>query len=269
MGDLSRFDLPEKRIAKMKNLSLVMRCSVAFVFMNAIVSVITGCNDSPQTLALSGDIVGYSTLYDLNENPIANDTGITVSVEGENHTTTTDSMGQWDLAGLTTGIYNIDISKPGFGMRKILDFQFVGGGQANAGTVPLFQIPTYSVTKLSDTILLENNLVLSGTFSNPTPTNLVTAFAYVFFDTVSSVSSDPKNYLYALGPFSSPSDTTFSQNLPLSYLQKSGFQSGQTVYMVAYASSSNPVGYTDFASGNQVLTGLNPAASNVVSFIMP
>jgi len=63
--------------------------------MNAIVSVITGCNDSPQTLALSGDIVGYSTLYDLNENPIANDTGITVSVEGENHTTTTDSMGQW------------------------------------------------------------------------------------------------------------------------------------------------------------------------------
>jgi len=251
----------------MEKLSLVKRLYIASAFVAGMVALITGCNDSPQTLVLSGDIVGYSTLCDLNGNPIPNDTGITVSVEGKNLTATTNSLGQWDLAGLTTGIYNIDISKSGYGSRKILDFQFVGGGQADAGNVGLYQIPSYSVTKLSDTV--ENTIVyISGIFSGPLPTDLMFASLYLFLDTVPSVSSDPKKYL-ASTSITNAADTSFSAGINPTYLQKSGFSGGQTIYMVAYASSANPVGYTDFETGNQVFTGLNPTASNVVSFKMP
>jgi len=248
----------------MKNLLFVTRYSIAFAFMNATVSIITGCNDSPQTLALSGDIIGSSVLYDIDGNQIANDTGITVSVEGENHTTTTNSLGQWDLVGLTTGTYNIDISKPGYGTRKILDFQFVGGGQADAGNVGLYQIPTYSVTKLSDTTI-NGNVILNGTLSSPLPTNLMVAYITVFFDTTSSVSLDPKNYLTWSNI--NTIDTMFSEGV--ASLEKFGFNSGQTAYAIAYTSNISPMGYTDFATGNQVFTGLNPTASYVVSFKVP
>ena len=102
----------------------------AFVFLAGILAVITGCDLNSSSEQLSGNMIGYVSLHDVNGFIVQEDTGILVSVAGKVYTTTTNtnSAGEWEISGLTSGTYDISVTKSGYGTRKVLDFQFVGGG---------------------------------------------------------------------------------------------------------------------------------------------
>jgi hypothetical protein len=241
------------------------------LFLIALALLLVACNLDSQNLGLSGNMIGYVVLHDLNGFTLQEDTGITLAVEGGGYTivTNTDSAGEWEIAGLTTGSYNIIVSKSGFGTYKLLDFQFAGGGQAHIGTIDLYQIPPLSVTGLSDSVA-DGALLINGSFSGTLP-SAQNAHAYVFLGKSPTVSSDPGTYLTYLPVENSSNGRTFSVNYgnDTTRLLNAGFATGQTVYVVAYGSSFNPIGYIDSTTNRAVFTGLNPVPSNLDSFTVP
>jgi len=250
------------------------KSAVIFALIVWTLLSITGCNENPESgSGLSGNLGGSAGLIDLNENQILNSSGITVSAEGTGFTTTSDSSGTWNITSLPQGTYNIVFSKSGFGTLILPDFQFVGGGQASAGQVYLYQIPTYSVKKLSDSISFDEfgdadyDITFNVSFSGSIPTDSGYTNAYVFFGTNSSVSSDSNNYLYYTEIGGNAGDTSISQ--------KEGYDlpeiliPGKKIYTIAYGGSYSPIEYTNPITRKSSFSGLDPTPSNIDSFVVP
>jgi hypothetical protein len=266
---------------------IVKTHAVIFFFSLGLLSLIMSCDDSTAVVnpypQFANDIDGIAYAYSVDSvgNQIDIDTGITVSVEGDSLTAKTDSLGLWSIAGLPNGTYNLDFSKPGYGEKKLIGVPFVSSSTAGyfSGNITLYPIPTYSVAGITDSISISNGYVyVDGTFSGALPSHGY-AEGYVFFGTSSAVSSNPNNYLaytYAGSNIYScsnnlPSNSTFAVCSDTATFLNDGFKSGDTVYAIAYGGSdaNNAVGYIDPATNKAVFTSLNPAPSNVVSFVLP
>ncbi len=245
-----------------------MNRKILFIFyLLPMVFLITGCDKfrGPAGPSLSGDLVGFSYLYDVNGVRSADDSGIAVSAEGTSLKTTTSSDGRWDLTGLTTGTYTLDFTKTGYGLYKRIGLQFVGGGQAYFGSESLYQIPAFTVTNLSDSIS-NGDVFLSGKLTGILPENL--RYVICFVGDSSGVSSDPKTYAFATDEGASAGYSPFpilTENTFNSY----GITSGQTVYIVAYACGYGGDSYTDLSTGNTVYPCINPIPSNVITLVVP
>ena len=229
-----------------------------------------GCKgaDGPQGPAgpsLTGDIIGYAYLVDVNGTRASDNSGIAVSVEGKSTSATTSADGRWVLSGLSSGTYTINMQKTGFGLRKVVGLQFVGGGQEWWGTTSLYQIPSFTVTGLAATI--SSGMVnISGNLTGSFPANY--RYLRLFLSTSNTVSSSPSNYSYAPG-VSVYNSTSFLVDVSPSSLSYYGITSGSTVYIVAYADSWGTMSYIDLITGRSFYTTLNPTPSNVVSVVVP
>jgi len=226
--------------------------------------------DGPAGPSLSGDLVGYSYLYDLSGNRAADNSGITVAVEGSSTTATTTADGRWTLSGLKTGTYTIAWTKSGYGMRKSVGLQFVGGGQVYYGSISLYLIATHTATNLVATTSVVSTLKyvnLSGNFSGTTMQYMMVRF---FVGTSSAVSSTPANYLYTTSSSYSSTPTTFSTSINTQSLTSAGIFSGSTIYVIAYGDSYfGSTSYIDIATGRFVYTCLNAVPSNVSTVVVP
>lgn len=261
---------------------------VGFIFFAGILFLIMGCGDSPPLTnlnpGLGGDLAGYAYFIGPNGLESANDSGITVSVEGDSQATVTQSTGLWFISGLSNGYYNLDFSKPGYGLIKILGQKFVSGSLGyTVASVTLYPIPTFSVARLSDSNSLDSatgqgSVDFYGTFSRGLPNISNNGLAYIFFDTSAAVSSNPKNYLaYTFATnIVNPNDTitNFYVNVDTATFQNEQFKSGQTIYAVAYggnnsATHENGIGYVDSTTGRYVFTGLDSIPSSIDSFSLP
>ncbi len=145
------------------------------VFLPIVLLLCIGCDKfkgdtGPAGPSITGDLIGFSYLYDVDGNHVLDNSGIAVSVDGTNISATSDSSGRWMLPGLNTGTYTIAISKEGYGTEKIIGYPFVGGGQAYFGKLSLHQIPSFSITELSATTSL-GFVNISGTLSGSLPAN--------------------------------------------------------------------------------------------------
>jgi hypothetical protein len=234
----------------------------------AIVSLLSSCKgpEGPAGPALTGDLVGYAYLYDVNGYRSADNSGITVAVEGTSISAVSTSDGRWVLSSLTTGTYTIVFSKGGYGTRKSVGIQFVGGGQANGGSWALYQIPAYTVTGLSAT-RSTGYVNIAGTLAGTLPTG--SRYPRLFVGTSSTVSSDPNNNIFSYSMYVSSTSTTLSASISTQYFNSYGIYAGQTVYMVAYAESYYSGAYVDLSTGGLYYPGLNPTPSNVVSVVVP
>ena len=244
--------------------------TISFISLISILFIIGGCDKfkgdtGPAGPKLTGDLIGFSYLYDENNNRATDNSGITITVEGTNIVATTTPDGYWALTGLTTGTYTYSFSKAGYGTKKSIDAQFVGGGQVYYGSASLFQIPSFTVTNFSDSIS-NGYIYLWGTLSGTLPTNVT--FLRYFIGTSSTVSSDPKNYIFTYESGASK-QYLFPTILTKANFNNYGISSGQTVYIVAYAESYQSSSYIDFSTGNFYYTTINPTPSNVVSIVVP
>ena len=225
----------------------------------------TSCTSDFLGLDSKGTITGFVVLYDADGVKQADFTGVTVSIDGQNISATTDSKGKFQLTGVKKGIYTISMSKTDYATRKVVSYQFIGTGDAFYGSTSLSKIPQYSVTGLTATTYSGSSVSFS--FSSFIGTLGTYKYVRYYISDAIQVSSDPQKYLYISGLYtisSVPTTLTASK----SNLNAVGLTSGQTAYAIFYADVSNSVYYTDINTGKVFYTSLG-TPSSVVSFIVP
>jgi len=106
-----------------------------------------GCSTTPSSpyAPLRGNISGNVTLLDTS-NEILDPTGVQATITGTTSTVNCDRFGKWEFPDMPAGIYNIEVTKPGFGTTRFIQVQFVGGGDEYVGTCQLVPLPTYVPT---------------------------------------------------------------------------------------------------------------------------
>lgn len=91
---------------------------------------LAGCGADPVAPVATGSIVGFAGLRDEAGTRLTDQSGITVRIKGSNRVGTSDTAGVWMLNDVAAGIYDLEISKPGFATNYLRAFQFVAGGTA-------------------------------------------------------------------------------------------------------------------------------------------
>lgn len=219
----------------------------------------------PAGPSLTGDFSGFINLYDVNGVKLTDHSGVVVSVEGKDISTTTTSDGHYKLTGISTGTYNIVYTKAGYAVRKLVTYQFIGGGEVYYGINYMYQIPAMTVTNLTSapSTITPGLTVISGTLSGELPTS--ERYVRIFVNSGSTVSSDPSKFLYTSSTYALSSMTSFQINITSSNLNLVGIASGQAISIVAYGESRTSTSYADINTGRYVYTSINPTPSNVIS----
>jgi hypothetical protein len=221
---------------------------------------------------LTGDIVGYISVYDLNENLLTDFSGVTVTLEGTTYSATSEKNGRFVLSHVTAGTYNVAYSKPGYGTTRFISFKFVGGGQDYLVANYLHPTPLYYPTNLT---------VSSGPSVNPFTGNTIASlkvtlngslpnkvYMTFFIDTIAGVSSKPGNFIISgthSGPISSSKE--FMEDIYSDNLTSHGIKSGQNLYIICYADGLGT--YWDPNSNSNISSNLNPIASNTLIIKVP
>jgi hypothetical protein len=71
-----------------------------------------------ETATLTSSVVGFVTLYDTKGNPLPSNSGVTVTIEGTNTSTITDSTGKYVISDLNLGENCFVYTKAGYGTWK-------------------------------------------------------------------------------------------------------------------------------------------------------
>lgn len=229
----------------------------------------------PATARLKGDIMGFVTLFDEFGTRLTSNASMTVTVEGSSPAVSavTGADGKYTLPGVESGTYNLSFSRAGFGAFRRPSIQHLGGpAPTSLGNNNLWETAKTVVSSLSATVS-GTAITVSGKSSPVQPAGSGTSLqrrARVFFGTDDKVTF--QNYVSTFNQFLIPAPATGSDGsfaLGLTPANISGFKSGDRVYVIAYGLSPIENAYTDPLTNLVIYSGVNPAASNVVSFIMP
>jgi hypothetical protein len=255
----------------MKNFREILRIALLF----ALVIVINSCKkeglQGPQGVQgetgplLTGNLKGHISCSDQYGNTVLiNLAGMKDSLNGTSKVALTDSTGFYTFAGLTTGNYSFTITASGYGMTKVQNFQFVGGGDTYHD-VKISQIPDFNVLTCTDSIA-GTNVIVKGTL----PADPKVRTVVVFVAGVSNVSSLPQYYLdYFSKNTTLVNPNNFAISIPQSDFINLGIASGSTAYFAVYGAAvnfSSSSAYEDMSTGRIVFTALSstPAYTSIV-----
>jgi len=213
---------------------------------------------------ISGDVVQKTETQKI----LYNGNGAEVALEGTSFRTSPDSNGHWIMKEVPAGIYNVVISKAGYGTFSGLGYHFNGAGNSDFGLCTLGQIPSFSVNKISASIETQIDIaivVLSGTLSTFAAYQRT---VWVCFGKDSSVSN--QNFLAHAAQYFTvfDSSSTFYRWAPTGVIKDFGFTSGDRVYVAAYgAVVGNGIMYLD-KSQDDIPTSLSAVVART-SFVIP
>ncbi len=223
----------------------------------------TGSTGPVLTGTLAGHIMlsdqyGTSVFTGLNNISVSlDDTGSSSS--------TTDNNGMYSMSNISTGTYSLTVNKDAsYGMMKVQNLQFVGGGTLNRD-VRLSQIPTFSIltaTAIDTTTATGNQIKLSGTV----PTDTKARKAVVFVGSLPGVTSNTANYISTYTINIAANATVFNLLIPTTDFYNMGISSGGTAYLAVYPAAqmyNTTSTYEDFATGRTVFSAIGTNASSV------
>ena len=95
-------------------------------------------NNQPVTY---GSYVGTVVLHGVNSKPLLDQSGTRVTINGTSYDTTTDANGNFVLAHVASGTYNITFTKPGFDTVTVFGDRFSGIDTSRLLTQHLQMIP--------------------------------------------------------------------------------------------------------------------------------
>lgn len=218
----------------MKKLQFVLTAIALFSFL-------VSCTETVAPV-LTGDISGFVSLYEEDYSRIVDKSGVKVSIEGNNDFAFTNADGKFTLKNAEAGIFNIIFEKSGFGLNKIISYQFVGGGEAFIYNVSLSKLPSFNVVSLN--ILKTSDeppqLLLEGDVTGSVNHSRQVGF---YFGKSESVSNYPQDFITSYSGYIYPDSSHFSDFI-WNYKQffvENGFHIGETIYVAAYSIS----GYGD------------------------
>jgi hypothetical protein len=219
----------------------------------------------PSGTMLTGNLKGHIFLYDQYGSPILTGlANIKDSMDGTTKFALTDSAGKYIFPGLITGNYNFTVIKSGYGMSKVQNMSFLGGGDINRD-IKISQIPSFNATSATATATADVSISINYISDTRSRTFLV------FVGKTASVSSLPANYLdvYTITAKAGTITNTPALVIPAGDLYNLGISSGSTAYFAIYGAASNYTAsstFEDLTTGRSVYNAVSttPATANVV-----
>lgn len=210
--------------------------------------------------ALTGNLKGYINHYDLSGAKVITDlANDSVYIDGTGKSTVTDANGLYTFPGISTGVYNITVKKPGstYGYTKIQNIEFAGNGDTYRNAA-MSATPSNSVSTImayDTTISAINYVRIRGTVPSAPRVQSIIVFVNTPGNTTVSSSVNSSYYVFNVAPNS----TTYSKNISTSDLYDLGFASGNTSYFAAYmvGGNTNASSYLDFTTNRTVFTALS------------
>jgi hypothetical protein len=229
-----------------------------------------------------GNITGTIILYNNDGATVADNSGVTVSIDNNNVSTKTDANGKWVLDSIPYGIYDLTYSKVGYATGKLMGVDHKATNHATTVIThsrALNQISNIEITAIQTSNFDANpqmaTAIQSGLFDNGVHIEPVFANANnttkpirLFFSDNANVGAD--NYLAAEKTrFSgNPNEDAKNYNYTLKWFVGKGFKPGQTIYVKAYGEGFANDEYVDAITGLTVFPSLSPK-SGTASFVLP
>ena len=235
----------------------------------------------PAGPSLTGNTQGVVSLYDvggakqLSATLQAGDSLIlTNSTTSQVWKTTTSSTGAFSFANLSSGTYNVAVSKPGYGKVLAQGVQILGGGTTDRN----FALSVIPTTNVVSAVALDTTMANGGAASTPenyvkvrgyvpVSSSATTVMIFVSIPGMSSTSSAVGNWSVNYTVNVLPGVSKFSVNIPTSSLYDLGFPSGgtATAFFAAYIVGNNTSAssYVDWTTGQTVYTALSTTPVNV------
>jgi hypothetical protein len=222
---------------------------------------------------LSGTLEGYVDLFDAYGDLTANAASVYVTCPTKSGTDSTASNGMFTKS-LSTGTYEIDFAKTGYGAIKIPSLNFVGGGtQYINGHIQMTQAPTYSLSTIATGTATSAGLTAISVTVTPSGVDTKNRKVICFLGTSGSVSYLPGNYTGTAIINIPANATTGVGSISVATANAAGVASGNvnTIYIAAYPIAVNNAAstYGDPATGKTIYNNINTASSVTTSTLVP
>jgi hypothetical protein len=208
----------------------------------------------PTPSDLAPYIYGRSSPYSEELGPLAANTGMTVHLEGTNFTTMTDSLGWWIMKYVPAGIYIVDLSRPGYGSRKLYNIQYLGRGHYSLGNTWLNPLPKGFVPVIES--FNGNEVVAHCIDTSFHVINGDVPFKFFYSKHREFDPSDPSTYQRAVDGPSFPYSNqriTIRMNVR-NNLDSMGFKFGDSVFVRMFEGEYGDDNYIDLTTGQRVYT---------------
>jgi hypothetical protein len=265
------------------------------------VSSIMSCRvqtSPPETADVMGLVVLDSGMYSPTPS------GVTVSLEGTNFSTTTDDSGRFELLDVPSGTYTVRWSKPGYGDMRYIGAAIQGGGNSPVyiavpnGDLPIGNITTHlaafshlvaNVQSASFSAIknyADTCLILDGTYTDDEPimtfnspgdfSDEITAFfshkqdvspIEGHYDGFASEEQDVTELNGTTGYIIDTANNTFHYVGGIA----GNFHSGDSLYIAVYGTINDPFGgyYFDPTYNEGVITSYNQTPTRVIGLKIP
>ena len=230
-----------------------------------------------------GNIIGGIRLFDANDNALTDGSGLKVTIEQTNVSTTTNSMGKWILDSIPFGTYDLILSKPGYGTSRIMGLYHAANSHATTNVSGIRYISMVSDLQFTDFFVRKNSEVIPGfvnmfnlglvqegiifypAFPNPSKKDKAIRFFMSTSPDVSSTNYMVTEKFYYSGNITQKENDDFTEK----WFTTKGFAPGQKVYVRAYGDGKYADDYEDPISGLTVFPCLSASSSAVISFVVP
>lgn len=92
-----------------------MKTFEVLILCVSVAAGVSSCDEHSVSPHDSGAIAGHVALFDSSQAALPDFSGATVSIDGSDRNTLTDSVGHFSFTGLAEGTYSLTAAKPGFG----------------------------------------------------------------------------------------------------------------------------------------------------------
>lgn len=237
-------------------MKIFKRNNKILVFTFFILLLNIACEKETEYEVLSGQLIGYVTLYDNDRNKVADNSGVEIIVEGSNPQIKelTDEKGQFTIANLKSGIYNIVFNKEGYCQHKIISYQFVGGNKP----ATIYQTSLYSQSNLQiDSLKITDRerqytveFMVHAKVSNQKENS--SSYCRYYLSNEPDISYEKYISTDIAYSFSGNEDISF-------YLQIDTlkYPIGSELYLIMYPASATNQNYIDINTGNKIYTSIN------------
>jgi len=202
---------------------------------------------------------GLVTLYDSTAKPVANCGGVTVALNSNAYTATTDSAGKYVFKNIPQGVYTFTFNKAGYSTHVVYNVDVQAGATPQTIPATSLYMPSSAGANIASASLY-NSTIQYRVFLGNVP-QFYNSNAVVFLSNSASVSST--NYIissYVLSSF-----TPLPYELNGSFNPYPYFSSDSVVYFKVYPTYTN-ASYTDITTGKTVYEGLGkPSAVDSVT----
>jgi hypothetical protein len=215
---------------------------------------------------------------------VADNSGITVAMEGTAISATTDSAGNWTMHNLPTGSYNIIYSREGFEPYRIFGYYFVAGADS------YLLLPDVGQRREAYPVLIDRMTPVTVSEIVMSQSKLIPDIWYLSAQIGPVLPNVSLSLLFGRDSSLSPADSSsFLMSKSMTGgngrwemdnhdMAVSGFQRGEKVFVVCYSAYRSYPSFPAIASywnpsSNSMVTPssrlLEKVRSNVVSFTLP